>query len=58
MGEPAFFQCNPQGREGLGRLAALLAEVKTHEGYCPPFAPCNTAQSLTAVTAPICSVIP
>jgi len=36
---PAPFQCNPEGSKGLGRLSALLAKVKTHEGYCPSLAP-------------------
>src|SRR5580658_4247905 len=31
---PAPFQCNPKGCKPLGRLSALLAEVRTHEGHC------------------------
>ena len=50
---PAFFQCNPAGRKGLGRLAALLTKAKTAAGIGALFAPCNTAQSLAAEAIPI-----
>ena len=50
---PAFFQCNPAGHEGLGRLAALLTKAKTTAGIGALFAPCNTAQSLAAEAIPI-----